>query len=125
MNIKRVNIGLLIEQKMNELCVTKSELARRCGIANQNINRVFCRDSIDTEKLVSISEALDYNFFLAYTDDTVMPTVCHHNQYNEHGSHDNVNGEGCAVLQERVKALEALLAEKERLIKVYEKMMKE
>ncbi|MCM1079126.1 MAG: XRE family transcriptional regulator [Bacteroidales bacterium] len=30
---------------------------------------------------------------------------------------------GDAVLAERVKALEALLAEKERLIKVYEKMM--
>lgn len=37
--------------------------------------------------------------------------------------HGNVSVGTDAVLAERVKALEALLAEKERLIKVYEKMM--
>ncbi len=48
-----------------------------------------------------------------------MPVSCgHHNQINDHGSHDNINGEGDAVLRERVKSLEALVAEKERLIKV-------
>ena len=42
------------------------------------------------------------------------------------GSHNavgNVSVGADAVLSERVKALEALLAEKERLIKVYEKMV--
>lgn len=63
MKIEKVNIGLLIEQKMNELDISKSELARRAGIANQNINRMLERHSIDTEKLVVISEALDFNFF--------------------------------------------------------------
>ena len=36
----------------------------------------------------------------------------------------NVSVDTDAVLVERVRYLEALLAEKERLIKVYEKMMK-
>lgn len=40
-----------------------------------------------------------------------------------HNSVGNVSVGADAVLAERVKALEALLAEKERLIKVYEKMM--
>ena len=44
------------------------------------------------------------------------------------GSHNSVgnvttNAGDTAVLEERVKSLEALLAEKERLIKVYEKMV--
>lgn len=38
MKFEKVNIGLLIEQKMNELDINKSEMARRSGIANQNIN---------------------------------------------------------------------------------------
>lgn len=47
------------------------------------------------------------------------------------GSHNSVGnvtthtGGDTAVLEERIKALEALVAEKERLIKVYEKMMEE
>lgn len=46
------------------------------------------------------------------------------NQINGHGAHGNVNRcEGTAVLEERIKSLEALLNEKERLIKVYEKLM--
>ena len=40
-----------------------------------------------------------------------------------HNSVGNVSVGTDAVLTERIKALEALLAEKERLIKVYEKMM--
>lgn len=35
MRFEKINIGLLIEQKMNELGVSKSEMARRSGIANQ------------------------------------------------------------------------------------------
>lgn len=63
-----LNIGLLIEQKLNERDMSKSELARRTGIANQNINRILEKSSIDTEKLVKISHALDYNFFQDYCD---------------------------------------------------------
>ena len=36
MKIEKVNIGLTIEQKMNELDISKSELSRRIGIANLN-----------------------------------------------------------------------------------------
>ena len=70
--IKKVNIGLLIEQRMNELGMSKSELSRRCGIMSQNINRVFAKQSIDTDKLIAISEALDFNFF-----DFFHPTINH------------------------------------------------
>lgn len=62
-----VNIGLAIEQRVNELGISKSELARRLGIAQQNVNKlVFSKESLDTAKLVEISKALDYNFFELY-----------------------------------------------------------
>ena len=123
MKFEKINIGLLIEQKMNELGVSKSEMARRSGIANQNINRVLERTSIDTDKLIAIREALNFNFF-----------DCFQSNENSTATADNggvaIAGNGTAhhfststsselaVLRERVKSLEALLAEKERLIKV-------
>lgn len=64
-----VNIGLAIEQRVNELGISKSELARRLGIAQQNVNKVvFSKESLDTAKLMEISKALDYNFFELYAN---------------------------------------------------------
>lgn len=64
-----VNIGLAIEQRVNELGISKSELARRLGIAQQNVNKmIFSKESLDTAKLMEISKALDYNFFELYAN---------------------------------------------------------
>ena len=35
MNIERVNIGLSIEQKLNELGMSKSEFGRKIGVPNK------------------------------------------------------------------------------------------
>lgn len=129
MKFEKVNIGLLIEQKMNELDINKSEMARRSGIANQNVNRVLERSSIDTDKLVAISEALNFNFFDCFRTIEEQGTATADNggvavAGNGTAHHFTTNA-SCtvAVLQERIKSLEALLAEKERLIKVYERMV--
>ncbi len=129
MKFEKINIGLLIEQKMNELDINKSEMARRSGIANQNINRVLERSSIDTDKLIAISEALDFNFFDCFRsiEDNSIATadnggVAVAGNGTAHHFTTNASCE-VAVLQERIKSLEALLAEKERLIQVFEKLM--
>lgn len=129
MKFEKVNIGLLIEQKMNELDINKSEMARRSGIANQNINRVLERSSIDTDKLVAISEALNFNFFDCFRTIEEQGAATADNGgvavAGNGTAHHFTTNTSCAdaVLQERIKSLEALLAEKERLIKVYERMM--
>lgn len=129
MRIEKVNIGLAIEQRLNELGMSKSEFGRKIGIPQQNVNRILDKSSIDTDKLVTICEALEFNFFHEYTDDlsgtsTAVSLSGNNNQVNGHGAHDNINGDvSAAIWEERVKSLEALLAEKERLIKVYEKMV--
>lgn len=129
MKFEKINIGLLIEQKMNELGVSKSEMARRSGIANQNVNRVLERTSIDTDKLIAISEALNFNFFDCFHSDESSTVTADNGSKliagNGTAHHITTNASAdVAVLQERVKSLEALLAEKERLIKVYEKLSK-
>lgn len=131
MKVAEINIGLRIEQRINELGFSKSEFGRRIGIPQQNVNRILAKSNIDTDKLILISNALDYNFFSDYKDDCNSNSINAVNSAIATGSgnaNNNVNIEvpsntDTAVLVERVKLLEALVAEKERLIKVYEKMI--
>lgn len=60
---KDIHIGHAIEKRRQELRMTKSELARRIGIPQQHINRMLERDTMETKRLVKVSEALDFNFF--------------------------------------------------------------
>ena len=69
MKLERVNIGMNIEQKLNELGISKSEFGRRIGIPQQNVNRILEKPNIDTERLIAISEALEYNFFSDYSSE--------------------------------------------------------
>lgn len=62
----QVHIGRIIEERLREVGMKKSELARRINKARQNINDILNRKSMDTELLYSISVALDYDFFQHY-----------------------------------------------------------
>lgn len=127
MEYKRVNIGLLMEQKMNELGLNKSEFARKIGVPNQNVNRLFEKQSIDTDKLISICESLNVDFFDYYRP-VGSTSMVGNNAVANGDSSIAVSGNnnsnivaGCGdvlLLQERVKHLEALLTEKDRLINV-------
>lgn len=126
MIIERVNIGLVIEQKINELGLSKSEFGRKIGVPQQNVNRILDKPNIDTDKLVTISEALGYNFFKEYSNDRNNAIASGDGAVAVNGNNNSnvVAGNGTdAILAERVKHLEEMLVEKERLIKVYEKMM--
>lgn len=124
MKVERVNIGLSIEQRLNELGMSKSEFGRKIGIPQQNVNRILEKASIDTDKLTSISEALNFNFFDCFhTIDERSTAMADNGGVAVAGNgtaHHFTTNASCevAVLQERIRSLEALLAEKERLIKV-------
>lgn len=129
MSIEKVDIGESIEQKLNELGISKSEFGRKIGIPQQNVNRILSKSSIDTDKLVAISEALDFNFFDCFRTIEEQGAATADNGgvavAGNGTAHHFTTNTSCAdaVLQERIKSLEALLAEKERLIKVYERMV--
>ena len=65
-----INIGLAIEQRINELGISKSEFGRRIGLASQNVKKFLDRETIDTGKLVEVCKALDYDFFSLYVGKT-------------------------------------------------------
>ena len=59
-NIKRVHVGAEIERRRVELGISKSELGRRIGVTQQHVNRILDRETMETSRLVRVSEALDY-----------------------------------------------------------------
>lgn len=67
--IKDIDIGREIEAQLNRLNLNKSEFSRRVGMPSQNVNRLLESRNIYTDKLVRVSEALDYNFFRLWVDD--------------------------------------------------------
>ena len=70
MQYLNINIGLAIEQRINELGISKSEFGRRIGLASQNVKKFLDRESIDANKLVEVCKALDYDFFSLYVGKT-------------------------------------------------------
>lgn len=125
MKLQTVNIGLAIEQIINERGISKSEFGRKIGVAQQNVNRILERSTIDTDKLVTISEALDFNFFTCFcaVDESGAAiadngAVAVAGGATAHHITTNATNAGDVMLQQKVEALEALLAEKERLITV-------
>lgn len=125
MKLQTVNIGLAIEQIINERGISKSEFGRKIGVAQQNVNRILERSNIDTDKLVAISEALDFNFFTCFcaVDESGAAiadngAVAVAGGATAHHITTNATNAGDVMLQQKVASLEALLAEKERLITV-------
>ena len=128
-----MNKTIMLEQLINHYTDgNKSKFANMLGIKPQTINTWLTRNTLDAELIYSKCEDVSGGWLLSgegdmLEEDKELNTVKvsgKHNQVNGSGAHDNINGNATenAVLQERVKSLESLLAEKERLIKVYEKM---
>jgi transcriptional regulator with XRE-family HTH domain len=63
----QIHIGELILKRMDELGMTRSELARRIGTSSQNLGKILKRRSTDTQRLLKISKALKMDFFQYYS----------------------------------------------------------
>jgi transcriptional regulator with XRE-family HTH domain len=62
-----IHIGQLIEARLDAMGITKSEFARRINRARQNVSDIINRPSVDTELLLLICNALEYDFFQYYS----------------------------------------------------------
>ena len=67
--LKTVHIGEKIAQRIKQLGINKSEFARRLGILQQRVNTIVEKDSIDTSRLMQISQILEFNFFKLYGEE--------------------------------------------------------
>lgn len=69
-DIKHVHVGQAIDKRRNELGLSKSELGRKIGVPQQHINRILERETMETNRLIKVSEALDFNFLFPFLSET-------------------------------------------------------
>jgi len=75
-NIRGIHIGTIILEKLTEKSMTKTELADRINKERSTVYDIFDRKSIDTELLIDISKALNYDFIRkVYYEEQTLPTV--------------------------------------------------
>lgn len=107
------------------------KLAADVGMSEQNLHRCIRNNKIQAADLEKIALLLKVDIRLFFDEevsklsDSSVQSVETNGDFSPASMHGNVSIETDAILTERVKHLEELLAEKERLIKVYERMMEE
>lgn len=106
----------IIEQRK----VSKLKLASDCGISRVTLDTLLKGGEIGLHKFLKVVNYLGLSISYLF-DETVPPgntSVEANGVLSVASMHSNVSVAADAVLAERVKSLEALLAEKERLISV-------
>ena len=107
------------------------KLAADVGMSEQNLHRCIRNNKIQAADLEKIALLLKVDIRLFFDEevsklsDSSVQSIETNGDFSPASMHGNVSIETDAILTERVKHLEELLAEKERLIKVYERMMEE
>ena len=108
----------------------KARFAAMVGVKPQTINTWSARNTFDTELIYLKCDGISGDWLLSNGEGDMLKannaatangdgSVAVSGNNNSHV----IAGGDTAFLQERIKHLEELLAEKERLIRVYEKMM--
>ncbi|MBE6313170.1 MAG: XRE family transcriptional regulator [Bacteroidales bacterium] len=64
-----VHIGQEIKKELIRQERTPTWLAKKISCQSQNVHNIFKRKSIDTEQLLRISNALQYDFFKLYQNE--------------------------------------------------------
>lgn len=121
MNISKLN-EIVVDSKLN-----KVQLAKMCNITRATLDNALNGSDIKISTLESLAKALGVSAGIFFDEDNGVTAVNSAVATGNGTANNSVNittGGDNAVLAERVRSLEALVAEKERLIKVYEKMLK-
>ncbi len=117
--MEEIHIGNEITKRLQELHMTKTEFARRLGKISQNINRILRDPTIKTDILEKVCDVLDYDFFALYQKRrSGHVNIVASGDSSIAALNSEINTTDASILQERIRNLEMLLQEKERLIQV-------
>lgn len=72
---KKLHIGKLIQDKIQEQGISITEFARRINRSSQSIYHILRQPSIDTELLLEINKVLKHNFFAYYISEREAVTI--------------------------------------------------
>lgn len=108
----------------NKAAFAKSIGLQPTGLSNYLGNKRRSKPSVDMVVKIVENLNVDAYWLLTGKDNKEGNTATANGKQSVAAINSSITvAENTAVLKERVKSLEALLAEKERLIKVYEKMI--
>ena len=101
------------------------KLASDIGMSEANLHRCVSNNKIQAADLEQIAVLLSVDIRIFFDENTTQTnnTVKTSGNFSPASMNGDVSVGADAILAEKVKHLEELLAEKERLIKVYERMM--
>lgn len=113
--------GKELKERVDALCIAQRKLADKMGVTPQTINAILTAKDVRTstiERIASVT-GMPISFFFKEEADKQSAIVSGNGNVAVAGNNNVTSNAGdTAVLQERVKMLEKLLEEKERLIKV-------
>ena len=76
-DLAKIHIGRLIDARIKELGLSYAEFARRLNVERTTVYNIVRTKSIDVERLIKISDILDYDFLrIEYLDES--PTARTH-----------------------------------------------
>lgn len=121
-----MSIGLKIKELASERNLTLADLAKRLGKTKQAVYEMVEKEDVNTSILKKLCS--EFNVPICYFFEGAeagVQLIAHHNSQVVGIGNITQSGDQTEItlLKEKVKHLEELLAEKERLIKVYERMM--
>ena len=67
--MRQIHIGELIRKRAKEMRIGPTELGKLINTSKQNVYGIFRRPSVDSELLMRLSKALQFNFFSHYAAD--------------------------------------------------------
>lgn len=109
--------GKVLKQKLMELNKTQKELSELLGITAQSVSAIFSAKDVRSGTIEKIAHVLNVpvGFFFGY--DTGNNAFVNGDK-SVAAINSNISSASEEVLKERVKSLETLVSEKERLINV-------
>jgi cell division protein FtsB len=64
--LKEAHVGQIIKDRLYELGMKKNTFAQQVGVPQQHINRILDRETMETAKLVKVSQVLGINIFARF-----------------------------------------------------------
>lgn len=110
--------GKVLKQKLMELNKTQKELSELLGITAQSVSAIFSAKDVRSGTIEKIAHVLNVPVSFFFGDNTVGNNAFANGNKSVAAINSKISSATEEVLKERVKSLETLVTEKERLINV-------
>jgi plasmid maintenance system antidote protein VapI len=103
--LKEAHVGQIIKDRLYELGMKKNTFAQKVGVPQQHINRILDRETMETAKLVKVSQVLGINIFAKFCNfPTQVSAYLSAVSMGNGDSNNNIGGAAVIAEMEKYKA---------------------